>query len=479
MSVTPIGGHKKIGKDVIPPLAQLKNYPAYTPMDWTGERLPEMLWASITIAALGRDEALDRFRFLARFIQNRASENEGRGEVLYKVTLSGLADWNDQEFNGFVETVVRNDASIFSALILFDDLPGLERWKSIIPPPENNALDILKAAVAMTIWHQTQASTDCRWMRVLGLVLGGHLKIPSKDLLLEILEYPQHGDQQKVRPLIRSMEGSADMGKDGIERSTWSPKFWGAAFAMTRDDHDRLSIAANAVNAATTVDKVKSVRHALFLHSEATTSGTSVDARHEASFGLAAYSLDVLLELLSLSNSTSIVGRMGLRSLTELLINFTTLAKRDEPTRWQKFRDYGYGQAKLAYLKLLETETLPEFATIETLEALSNEDLWHEFREIHIGNWADSDLRSMSESQGIKDDTYDKYYDWSSAFVHGNWAAVRDAEYDLCLNPLHRLHRVVTDNKKPLPDVVEDATAMVNRALALLDGLYPKFEERV
>jgi hypothetical protein len=182
---------------------------------------------------------------------------------------------------------------------------------------------------------------------------------------------------------------------------------------------------------------------------------------------------------MSLSNSTGILGRMGLRSITELLINFTTLAKRNDPDRWKKFRDYGYGQAKLVYLKALETDTLPDFVTIESLEALANEDVWHEFREMHIGNWADSDLRSMSEAQGIKADVYDKYYDWSSAFVHVNWAAVRDAEYDLCLNPLHRLHRVISISKKALPDVVADAVELVNSALALLDELYPGFDARI
>lgn len=444
-------------------------------MDWTGQRLPEMLWASILLVALGRDEALDRFRVLGRFIQDRTRDDASRGDVLYKITLSGLASWSDLEFNGFTKAIVRDDGSIFSALTLFDDLPGVERWRALAPRQEIISLDILKSAVGVTLWHQSQESTDCRWMRVLGLVLGRRLQIPTKDLLLEILEYPTYGDQRKVRPLIRSMEGSADMGPDGIEVSKWSRVFWEAAFALTRDDHLRFPQRSAPAIPGTTVDKVREVRYALFLHAEATTRGSLVDPRHEASFGFAAYALDVLLELLTLSNSTSILGRMGLRSLSELLINFMTLAKRDEPDRWQKFRDYGYGQAKLAYLKLLETERLPDFAPIESLEALANEDIWHEFREIHIGNWADSDLRSMAQSQGIKEGFYDKYYDWSSAFVHGNWAAIRDAEYDLCLNPLHRLHRVVTVSKKALPDVITDAVEIVTRILAVLNELYPGF----
>jgi hypothetical protein len=155
------------------------------------------------------------------------------------------------------------------------------------------------------------------------------------------------------------------------------------------------------------------------------------------------------------------------------------LARRDDAELWRKFRDYGYGQAKLAYLKMLETEELPSYVTLESLEALANEDVWHEFQEVHIGNWADSDLRSISEAHGIKADVYDRYYDWSSAFVHCNWAAMRDAEYDLCLNPLHRLHRILSTAPKALPDVIADAAVLTNRILELVDGLYPEFRNRL
>jgi hypothetical protein len=479
--VTPISEHKKVGKDVIPPLAQLKQYPNMAPADWTGERLPEMLWASMLIAALGRDEALERFRRLGVFIQDRCHEDASRRTTLCKVTFTGLAAWDDNEFDEFVGAVIRDDAEIFSSLTIFDSLPDAARWRSIVPRHEPVSLDVLKVAVGITLWHQSQEATDCRWMKVLAMTLSGSLQFPAgaEEKVKEILEYPNYGDQRGVRPSIRSTEMIADTGPQGPIRSEWAPQFWHAAFELTRNDHDRFSPALKPIDPVTTIDRIKSVRDALRLHAEATTQGTAVDPRHEAAFGLVAYSLDILLELMSLSNSTSILGRMGLRSITELLINFTTLAKRDEADRWQRFRDYGYGQAKLAYLKLLETETLPAFVTVESLEALANEDVWHEFREMHIGNWADADLRKMSEAQGIKEAVYDKYYDWSSAFVHANWAALRDAEYDLCVNPLHRLHRIVTTSKKAQPDVISDAVELVNQALALLDALYPTFDQRL
>jgi hypothetical protein len=280
---------------------------------------------------------------------------------------------------------------------------------------------------------------------------------------------------RSVRPMIRANEGSIDMMSPSTP-SAWSPRFWQQAYDLTRTDHAPFSTAPAVSTSAIARDDVKRVRAALIAHAEQTTVGTSVDPRHEASFGFACYALTIMAELMAPEGASGINGRDLLRSLTETLITLSSLAKNDDGKRWQSFRDYGYGQAKLTYLKMLETEALPGFLTVESLEGLSNEDTWHEFREIHIGNWADSDLRKMSESVGLKADVYDRYYDWSSAFVHGNWAAIRDACYDVCLNPLHR---VLAAQPKRLSDVRDDGARLVNRILTVLDGLYPPFADRL
>jgi len=453
--------------------------------DWAGERLPEMLWAAMIGAAFGRDIALDRFRRVAKVIDRRCHADESRKLILREVTFSGLASWADDEFAEFAEAAVGDTPEIFSALLQFDELPGKERWTTLIPKT-SPSFDLLKVAVGQTLWHQSQEATDCRWMRVLAALLSGSLLYPreAEELVTEILEYPNYGDQRGVRPHIRATEGSFD-GLRALEQggkwssSSWSPEFWKQAFELTRADHVRFGGTASSTVAVLTVGAVQGIRDDLRIHAERTTLSTSVSARHEATFGLAAYALDLLLELLSVGNASKIIGRIAIRCLAELTINFTSLAETDDPVRWQRFRDYGYGQAKLAYLKLLESETLPTFISVDALEGLANEDVWHEFREMHIGNWDESDLRKMSEATGLKADVYDKFYDWGSAFTHGNWAALRDAEYDLCLNPLHRLHRVLSMVPKAMPDVIGDAVDLVNRSLVLVDKMYPGFASRV
>jgi hypothetical protein len=411
LNVTPLGQHQKIGKDVLPPFAKLKRELPLQPTDWAGDRLPEMLWAALLIAGLGREAALSRFRRLAKFIAECCKKDESRRQVVRQVTITALALWSDEEFDAFKETVVGQDGALFACLLEFPELPGRTRWLEIAGDSDRS-FELLKTAVGTTLFHQSQEATDCRWMRVLAVALSGSMKFPSgaTELVRELLAYPDYGDQSKVRPSIRAHEGSIDAltQEEGHVRS-WPRHFWHTAFELTRNDHLRAAIIR--------ADQIAEVRANLRKHCEETTIGSAPDPRQETVFGLACYALDLAGEVLRITNASSILGRTAVRTVTEILINLTTLVHRDEPARWQRFRDYGYGQAKLSYLKMLEAAELPAFVSVEMLETFSNEDMWHEFREIYIGNWNDSDLRSMSQTMGLKEDAYDKYYDWSSAFV--------------------------------------------------------------
>jgi hypothetical protein len=210
---------------------------------------------------------------------------------------------------------------------------------------------------------------------------------------------------------------------------------------------------------------------------------SSIDPRHEATFGLAAYSLAILEELPRIGNGTGILGRAGLRAALETFLTLAYLAHEDDPDTWREYRSYGTGQAKLAFLKLdeiteISPDDLPNSIDVQLLEALTNEDRWQEFVEIKLGHWDASNLRKTSEAANEKG-TYDRFYGWTSSFVHGNWAAVRVTEFDVCANPLHRYHRVLRSSALALADVVADTAALVNRTLALVDRLYPAFPARV
>ena len=108
----------------------------------------------------------------------------------------------------------------------------------------------------------------------------------------------------------------------------------------------------------------------------------------------------------------------------------------------------------------------------------ANADMWMEFQDIDLGAWSNKNLRKMAEEPGVKD-VYDRYYDWSSGYVHANWSAVRDTVFEMCGNPLHRFHRVASFPRLNMNGTVLDAGKLVNLMLEEINKLYPSFKPRI
>ena len=197
------------------------------------------------------------------------------------------------------------------------------------------------------------------------------------------------------------------------------------------------------------------------------------DPRHDTNFSLGFYALACLSEICMGLNSRIISGRLLVRTITEVRINLAYLAHKDDKDMWARFRSYGSGQAKLALLKYEEIKSdQPILVCIETLKALANEDFFQEFVNIDLGSWSGSDLRKMAEECGAKGD-YDRFYGWTSAFVHGQWAAARDAVFCTCLNPLHRAHRGPMPYQRPMESCTADAVFLINSIFSTIDECYP------
>ena len=198
---------------------------------------------------------------------------------------------------------------------------------------------------------------------------------------------------------------------------------------------------------------------------------TAVDTVHEGTFTFVLYALTCLLEMVGV-NRLGIAGRLLLRTLADCRITLAYLQYKNDPDLWAKFRKYGVGQAKLALLKLEEAARPPHSISVETLKRLANEDVWQEYSDIDLGNWAGIDLRKMAEESGTKN-VYDAHYGWNSGFAHGHWSAMRDVTLTTCLNPLHRLHRVPAGGEHGLGDVVPDAAEIVEAMIVGLLRAYP------
>ncbi len=411
---TPISGHQLVRGKLLPPFAKLEQTGRIQLSSWINERLPEMLWAALIIAYFDRDDALGLFRRILNFIGRHEQRDK-----LYDLTLSGIAKLDialRTELIRFITEPPETKVAL-SPLQLFDALPGRDDWLREISGIELD-VGLLMAAVGKTLWHQSQEATDCRWLRVMAQVVSGKFHIP-KEMADNWFKYPNEGDQRFVRPSIRA----AEIAHNPLESPdlTWPNAFWKEAwlntpcFELTQSD-EHIPIE----NVLVTRQTLAKLRDRLQEHWHRTHHTTAIDPKHDAVFGMAFYSLRILDEMMGIGIGTSILGRLGLRTILEIRINLKYLLDQDNEELWKKWREFGAGQAKLNVLKFDELIDPPKYIDIKSLEQIANEDIWEEFLTVNLASWSGLDLRKLSERTGLKND-YDKHYSWTSGYAHGMW----------------------------------------------------------
>ncbi len=478
---TKLSQHKRHRKQLTPPFLQL---PALSPSSWVNERLPEMLWAALVVGNMEREEALAFFRYISDFVKKNPD--------CWDVTLTGIGTWDKEKQASFfkhIEVYSLDVKPILRPLVLFEGLPAKSDWEAFLGAASDEDGGKLADGVSVTFWHQSQAATDCRWIRLLAIIYGGKLHFPvgKEEHVLELIEYPNRGDQRRVRPSIRA----AELTYTAKKPTDWVLSFWKECYEKTSCHPEeavneklkkrREGLIEEAQIARTHyLTHAKSVRDTLITHLLNTSTTSSIDSRHEGAYGLALYGMAIFMETIFYRTSMSITGRISLRLLLEVYIIFEYILKKEktEPGIWDTYRAHGVGQIKLIYLKLEESLAHVSCINRKELEYNVNEDRWIEFTPINLGHWDGVDLRKMSEEVGLKA-LYDSYHDYASGFTHGTWGAIRESVYQRCMNPLHRFHRIPTFDAPLMPSIFDDACNLTNKILDCVSRAYPEFKGQI
>lgn len=479
---TTIAQHKKRGNKLVPPLSSL---PGTSFSSWRDDHAPEMLWAFLIATTLSRDAYLGCFRALLDWVyvnlRNEPREvaspppEHGTIGMACELDLTSLSELPGEQFEAFCKILFGHPLGYGAVrpMLLIDCLPGRDRWRSAIGvDPTDHDWQTLEKAIIPSLDHQSEISTDIRWLKLMTAIAMDRLRMPEQ-MVREYMKYPKDVDLRAVRPSIRATE----IVMRRYPPSAWTESYW-----------DELLHKTGCIDGSTEAEYFKTDRPPLmhkmiFLARQSVikrfydqNTSTRVDSRLDSCFGFALNALSILEEIAAPPNSQLVVGRLGLRALAEIAITFSYLAKKDDPRLWSTYRSYGSGQAKLAFLKLEEaTGDLPKYVERETLEAIANEDVWQEYLDIDLGHWASSNLRDLAIEAEVKN-IYDNYYGWTSTFMHSQWGAVRDSNFITCHNFLHRLHRIPRPYHRLLPNAVPDAAALVNVVFELLERLYPGME---
>lgn len=474
-NITPIK-RRVFEKGVIKsPFHILKEVSGFHWTSWLDDFLPNMLWASICVGNLERNEALQLLRDICQ--QGTLVLKASKGAQLGHNYLSTLTY---EQFEEIFSPIKSNERAwrACAALALVSSLPDHSHWRRFFPDATH--VHPLAIGVARCLDHQSQEATDVRWAKAYFMVCSDRVSAPP-DFTASVFSYPNLGDMRQVRPSIRAFEMTIRNIESGTERPNGIPvpqpqKFWDEMMTSTPcviPKRAPLEIAPANI----TRESIQGTLSELCNHFMSNIRTTSVDPRLDGALGLAINMLALTIEVSISPSNNFATGRIILRTIVENYITLKYLSHKDDNNIWMQYRNYGSGQTALAFLKNTFAEETPDSIDMKRLEALANEDAWLETKDIAVGNWANLDLRKMATEAGVKS-VYDAYYDWTSGFVHGHWGAVRDSSFTVCMNPLHRLHRVPAPSNS-LPSVLTDCCKVCNRGLDEISKLFPIFKPRV
>lgn len=478
-SKTKLDQHKFIDKKLIPPLATI----GMTPVSWINDRLPEMLWAILFANTFPRGELLKRFSSIVDVACKitDTSNPKWRTKPLI-VTMSGISSLKEEE-KKIMMCAIGDDETAKNALapmLLFDGLPDLDLWKSILKKePDGEAGEKLAVSIAGCFFHQSQKATDCRWVKALYSVKSGFISFTRNviETPMLILDYPNHNEERMrfSRAAIRSSELVLDMN----HKNDWAKKFWDECYKKTScltskiSEEELKSRCPSREEMVKDKEKLDKINQDLTNHFWGTNENSDRDPKHEVSFGLALYAADLATSSILLGMGRTAQGRMTLRGLVECLISLKYLFKKNDDKLWLSFQSHGTGQAKLVIQRLEEEKRNCKYLNQKKLGQIANDDVWVEFLPVDIGDWEDSTLRQRAIYAGLKD-KYDDYYTWSSSYCHSQWGAIRESVMDLCGNPLHRYHRIPLLFSLSLEDTKEDTFNLLNDIVKVLYEIYPK-----
>ena len=476
---TAIAGHQQFKTKLTPPMV----LPNMVMSSWMNDRLPEFAWVLLILKALGRDSGLNALHMVANEIRDWTNRNPQEA-VKVDPRLSAIA--RNEPFGAFLTDILLRHEAIRLSLrplhIIASILPASQLWcpEETKPQDEEDAGNLwlqLGSAIGTALWHQSDEATDARWFSLVCAHISDRMpNMMETGQLRHIGKYPHEGDLRLVRSAIRA----AEVGLSALdaERLPFVDTFWGHCLESTSCVPLKTTTVEVPEKPRVTTAKLRELRGALVEHFHRTTTTSATDSKHEALLGIALYAVRITTDLMEIAISNSPLSRMGVRSVFEAYIVAKYLVMKGD-NLFEQYRAHGAGQSKLSFLKLLEhgPGLLPEMVEMETLEELANEDLWMEFREIEIGHWAGQNLRKLASEVG-EIEKYERFYPTSSGFVHAQWGAVRETVLTVCVNPLHRAHRIPVEHKM-LPDCLGDAAELTNHILGLVDQEYPGFTSRV
>lgn len=501
----PLVEHVRIGRRYLPQLAATG---VLHLGDWVRDDLPDLLWPVLLLGHRDTTAARSFVRWQAAVLDDL------RGVV----EAAALAEARDGRLTGLdrlieqhpgAKTIVKQRAAEFDllpdpvadALATYPDRPAAWLVERDLRAPTSQDIELLVKSILEAIGDgHREAVIKC--LHIWSAVQAGTFR--SDVEMIELLKpYPNDtATRDSVDSVVRSSWGATkgmllrkDAGRfdDSIR---WAKVFWGVNSLTTRcirrRDAEQVPHGGSAASTEEdaledgaapsggehleqlAMDLVSSYVQAL----ETAPARLYDQERQEVHAGLVCRAGRDVITALGYPDLWCIEhGSHIVRALVEVKIYLEWMATQD-PTIYQRFREYGSGKAKLYALIMNEIAIDARISgfseAIEELDRLSDNDGHIDYRIVDTSDsFSGKSIRTMAEECGLLD-LYRHAYYIASGVAHSEWWSVETNAMERCLNILHRGHLIpslslsVGRNVPLAQSWVDHLYALIRRSLSIL-----------
>lgn len=471
-----------MGKTFVPPFkAAFGDTLSYT--RWLDDVLPELVWIALLTAHFGPKEGARLGVTLAKTVQGVVKPEKATAfAFLSDYRLVTPESWGSvrHQLGADLEALQTGLAPLLS---LYPECPvtGLRSGSTPDGVLQEEWVEYFKPIMEVLLDRTSKQATVVQTTATYIMFVTGVLKvvqtiqIPHLDV---IFEYPDTPESRKLASFVRANLNSFVGLSRKDEGSTWPKYFWRTGYRISACD----TVATHSGEVRSSIDLTNlasiTADYDTRLKAELSEAWSrcaldlAVPLPGEVQAALIARQARFAVALVTEPNLWAYdIGRIILRCMVDTHITLAWLIKKGRTDHYERYVEYGLGQEKLLmeHLNTRLDESSPKASDlkrqIEGMGQWINSQLATWLLPVNVGSWTDKSVRDLAQEADCKD-IYALAYAPYSTVVHGSWNAVAKLNLSLCVNPLHKLHRVPNFEDPPLLlDTPIEATRIMDQSI--------------
>lgn len=449
---------------------------------WHETQLPDYLWIATIVSKNNKRDSINKINLLVKYIKDNSIEVTG-------LKFTNFLDLKDSDLINvlnYLEGIGLRDYLEFCSVIGLS-IDGFEksRYKLIY---DHFLLRKYKFHYLVEEFEKifkefgeygNSNTTFVQSLVIEANILLGNIVIGNDSILNNMMyEYINSKDEIYISPILESAIRSAEVGIRQINKMNYfSVDFYNVTAEILKcnakvlkkeddfdmDEYDKFYKQQNDY-----IDEN--------LHQHKNNSVNEI--RYQVIIDTFRYCLNIFKETKNTGFNT-VISRISFRTVLECYVNIKYMCckEKEDDSIWEMFQ--GYGDSSLRKISgeydkhSDDSERKPSQYDVRELQILSNERVGENYGDINLKYFNNVNIRDKFKEIG-RDDLYQLYYEYGTIFSHGYWSSIRMSSTDLCDQPLHRNHAVVSeDDTVNLSGNFEDFRYIISIFYDFINEQYP------